>query len=58
LVASYEITIENFNIENLHFRLLERTDKTLLQKITYDNQELKQKKKDVLVRYQNGFEVK
>jgi hypothetical protein len=57
LVASYEATVENFNIENLKFRLLELTDKTLLQKITYDNQELKLMKKDVLVRYQNGFQI-
>ena len=58
LVASYETTIESFNIENLNFRLLELSDKTLIQKITYNNQELKLKKKDVLIRYQNGFEVK
>lgn len=58
LVASYETTAKSFNVENLHFRLLELTDKTLLQKITYDNQELRLKKKDVLIRYQNGFEIK
>jgi hypothetical protein len=58
LVASYEVTVVSFNIEKLHFRILELTDKTLLQKITYDNQKLKLKKKDVLIRYQNGFEVK
>jgi hypothetical protein len=58
LVASYEVTVENFNIKNLHFCLLELTDKTLLQKITYDNQELRLNKKDVLIRYQNGFEIK
>jgi hypothetical protein len=58
LVASYEVKVDSFNIENLRFHILELTDKTLLQKITYDNQELKLKKKDVLIRYQNGFEVK
>lgn len=58
LVASYETNAKSFNVENLHFRLLELTDKTLLQKITYNNQELKLKKKDVLVRYQYGFEIK
>ncbi len=57
LVASYETAVERFNIENLHFRLLELTDKTLLQKITYNNQELKLKKRDALVRYQNVSEV-
>lgn len=57
LAASYEANLDSFNIENLHFRLLELTDKTLLQKITYDNLELKLKKKDVLVQYQNGFEI-
>jgi hypothetical protein len=57
LVASYEVKVDSFNIENLRFRILELIDKTLLQKITYDNQELKIKKKDVLICYQNGFEV-
>jgi hypothetical protein len=58
LVASYEAKINNFSIDKLHFRLFNLTDKNLLQKITYDNQELKIKKKDLLIIYQNGFEVK
>jgi hypothetical protein len=58
LVASYEAIVDSFNIENLRFRLLEILDKTLLQKITYDNQVLKLKKNDVLVSYQYGFEIK
>lgn len=57
LIGSYEANIDNFDIENLYFRLLEFNDITLLQKLTYNNNELKIKRKDTLIRYQNGFEI-
>ena len=58
LIGSYEVLINNFELENLNFRLLEIGDKLLLQKITYEDKELKLKKKETLIRYQNGFEIK
>lgn len=57
LIGSYETNVDNFNIENLYFRLLEFNDITLLQKLTYNNNELKIKRKDTLIRYQNCFEI-
>ena len=57
LIGSYELTIDAFNIEKLNFKLLELSDKILLQKLIFDDIELKLKKKDTLIRYQNGFEI-
>lgn len=57
LVASYEIRIDHFNIDNLVFHLSETNDMSLLQKLTYQNQSLILKKNDLLIMSQNGFEV-
>ena len=57
LIGSYELTIDAFNIEKLNFKLLELSDKILLQKLKFENVELKLKTKDTLIRYQNGFEI-
>lgn len=57
LIGSYELAIDTFDIEKLNFRLLELSDKILLQKLKFEDIELKLKTKDTLIRYQNGFEI-
>ena len=56
-VGSYELNVEAFNLEDLHFHLLQFNDKLLLQPPTYANQKLRFKKKETLLIYQNGFEI-
>jgi hypothetical protein len=57
LIGSYETLIDSFKFENLNFKLLDIDNKTLLQKLIYKNKEMKLKKKDTLIRYQNGFQI-
>lgn len=57
-VGSYELNIESFNLEDLQFNLLQFNDKLLLQQPTYSNQNLHFRKKETLLIYQNGFEVR
>jgi hypothetical protein len=57
-VGSYELNIGSFNLEDLQFNLMQFNDKLLLQPPTYSNQKLKFRKKETLLIYQNGFEVK
>lgn len=57
LIGSYELAIDTFDIEKLNFRLLELSNKILLQKLKFEDIELKLKTKDTLIRYQNGFEI-
>ena len=57
-VGSYELNIESFNLEDLQFNLLQFNDKLLLQQPSYSNQKLQFRKKETLLTYQNGFEVK
>jgi hypothetical protein len=57
-VGSYELNIESFNLEDLQFHLLQFNDKLLLQHTTYSNQKLKFRKKETLLIYQNGFEIR
>lgn len=57
LIASYEIVSGFFNIDNLEFQLLNLKDSMLLEKITYEGQELLSKKKDTLITFQNSYEV-
>lgn len=54
LIGQYEMMIENFKIEKLLFQLSGNN----LQKITYKNREFKFIKSDVLLIYQNSFELK
>jgi hypothetical protein len=56
-VASYELNIESFNLEDLQFNLLQFNDKLLLQYPTYSCQNLHFRKKETLLIYQNGFEI-
>lgn len=57
LVSSYEIQVDDFNIDDLEFQLLERNEITLLQDLKYQNQTLINKKSDTLITFQNGFEI-
>ncbi|MFV5701187.1 hypothetical protein ACM55F_04875 [Flavobacterium sp. XS2P12] len=61
-VASYEIKLDKFNIDNLQFNLLQFNllqfnDKQLLQQPTYQNKIFRFRKKETLLIYQNSFEI-
>lgn len=56
-IASYEIKVENFTIDDLQFYLLQLNDKELLQKPTYQNKKVHTRKKETILIYQNSFEV-
>lgn len=58
LIGSYEVLIDSFKFEDLNLKLLNIGSKTLLQKLIYKNKEIRLKKKDTLIRYQNSFEIK
>lgn len=53
LIGQYEMLIDEFRIEKLLFQLAGNN----LQKITYENRELKFIKSDSLLTYQNSFEI-
>ena len=54
-IASYEVKIENLNLEDLKFKLLEFKDKILLQKPYYQNKKMLFKRKETVIIYQNSF---
>lgn len=56
-IASYELKVEDLNLEDLQFQLLEFKDKFLLQKPTYQNRNFFFRRKETLLIYQNSFEV-
>lgn len=56
-IASYEIKIEEFTIDELQFSLLNFNDKQLLQKPNYQNKKVLFRKKETLLIYQNSFEI-
>lgn len=56
-IASYEIKVEHFTIDDLQFHLLQFNDKLLLQKPNYLNKKVLFRKKETLLIYQNSFEV-
>jgi hypothetical protein len=56
-IASYEIKLDSFDIENLQFNLLQFKDKQLLQQPTYQNKNFRFRKKETLLIYQNSFEI-
>jgi hypothetical protein len=56
-IASYEIKMEDFTIEELQFHLLQFNDKQLLQKPSYQNRKVLFRKKETLLIYQNSFEI-
>ena len=57
LIGSFEIIVDNFNIDNLEFRLLQTNEHTLLKKLVYKDQVLVSKRKDTLITFQHCFEV-
>jgi hypothetical protein len=56
-IASYEIKLDSFDIDNLQFNLLQFNDKQLLQQPTYQNKNFRSRKKETLLIYQDSFEV-
>ncbi len=56
-IASYEIKVEHFAIDDLQFYLLQFNEKQLLQKPSYQNKKVLFRKKETLLIYQNSFEV-
>lgn len=56
-IASYEIKVDDFSIEDLQFNLLQFNDKLLLQKPSYLNKKVFVRRKESLLIYQNSFEV-
>jgi hypothetical protein len=58
LIGSFELNVQDFNIDNLVFHLIESINGKSLQKVTYLNQGFTLKKTDSLTIYQNSFELK
>jgi hypothetical protein len=56
-IASYEIKLDRFTIDDLEFKMVQFNDKLLLQKPSFQNKKVFFRKKETLVIYQNGFEV-
>jgi hypothetical protein len=57
-IASYEIKLDSFNIDDLQFNLVQFNDKQVLQQPIYQNKKLLFRRKETLLIYQNSFEVK
>lgn len=57
-IASYEIKLDSFTIDDLQFNLLQFKGKQLLQKPAYQNKKVLLRRKETLLIYQNSFEVK
>ncbi len=56
-IASYEIKLDHFTIDDLQFKLTQFNDKLLLQKPSYQNKKVIFRKKETLLIYQNSFEI-
>ncbi|WP_395050310.1 hypothetical protein [Flavobacterium sp.] len=56
-IASFEIKLNDFNIDDLQFKLLEFNDNLLLQQPNYQNKNFLLRKKETLLIYQNSFEI-
>ena len=56
-IASYEIKLDNFSIDDLQFNLVQFKDNLLLQKPAYQNKKILFRKKETLLIYQNSFEI-
>jgi hypothetical protein len=56
-IASYEIEVLDFNLENLCFHLAKYDNCILLQHISYKGSILKVKNRDTLINRQNSYEV-
>jgi hypothetical protein len=56
-IASHEITISNYNPDDIQFKLSELKNKYLLQNITYNEVQFKLRNKESTINYQNSFEI-
>ncbi|MEI7508440.1 MAG: hypothetical protein WCJ62_03145 [Flavobacterium sp.] len=56
-IGSYEFKIEQFELENLQFRLLLLNEQLLLQSIDYHHAKGLFKKKETLITYQNSYQL-
>jgi hypothetical protein len=56
-IASYEIKLDHFTIDDLKFHLVQLNNKQLLQQPTYQNKNFLFRKKETLLIYQNSFEI-
>ena len=56
-IASYEIKVDHFTIDDLQFNLLQFNDKLLVQEPSYLNKKVFVRRKESLLIYQNSFEV-
>lgn len=57
LIGGFEITTDDFNIDDLEFKVLQTSEFTILEKLVYKDQILISKRKDSLITFQNCFEV-
>lgn len=58
MIGNFEITTDDFILDDLAFHLLKTNHTVLLESLAYKNQTLYSKKKDTLITFQNCFEVK
>lgn len=58
MIGNFEITTDNFILDDLAFHLLKANNTILLESLVFKNQTLRNKKKDTLITFQNCFEVK
>ena len=56
-IASYEIKLDHFTIDDLQFHLFQFNDQQLWQKPTYQNKKVHFRRKETLLIYQNSFEI-
>lgn len=57
LIGTYEINLENFNIDELEFKLLQINELIIFEKFQYKHQLLYNTKKDTLITFQHCFEI-
>ena len=57
MLGSFEITTNDFNIDDLEFHLKEIGKIKLLDSIAYKSQILKSAKQDTLITFQNSYEI-
>nr|WP_315140351.1 hypothetical protein [uncultured Flavobacterium sp.] len=57
-IASYEIKVDHFTIEDLLFNVLQFNGKQLLQKPIYQNKKILFRRRETLLIHQNSFEIR
>ncbi len=57
LVNSFELILENFDIDQLFFEISNFQDTTHLSGLKYDGLSIPKKRKDTLITYQNSFKI-